>query len=517
MRSMREILRLSLDLKLSANEIHRNTGTSRGAIQNCLKAAKSRNLDWTAAADWDDKTLEEELFGPKRLIEPKFVEPDWNALYIELKKPGVNRQLLWSEYIGDSEEGKFSYSQFNRRFKVWLKRQELSIRQQHKAGDKLFVDYAGPTVPVVVSRETGEVEMAQVFVAVLGASNYTYIEAAPSQDLHCWINAHVRALNFFKGVPQYLVPDNLKSAVTKAERFDPFVNRTYHRLAQHYHCAIRPARTYHPKDKAIAEKGVQFVETWILARLRNYTFFSFAHLNEVIQELLVELNNQPFQKISGTRLSMYQALDLPALQPLPKTPFELEDWLTDIKIEKDYHVTVGGHHYSVPHQLRGERVDVRYTDHVVEIFRNNIRVTSHLRNKIEHGQTTLDEHRPPQHALYAGMSAEKFLRQAEGVGAFTRQVISAILQAQPYPQLAFDKCFGILSSLRRKYGDTKLEAAAEYAMRIGSPSYRIVKAALEAPCLPQQLTITTLDAHTNLRGPEEFIQQGETTCSPTKQ
>jgi transposase len=507
MRSTREILRLSLDLNLSTNEISRMTCISRGAIQNCLKAAKAKQVDWRC--DCSDSELEEKLFGAKPAIAPKLIEPAWNEVYTELQKPGVNRMLLWTEYIGDWPEGKYSYSQFNRRLQAWMNKQELSMRQEHKAGKNLFVDYAGDTVPVVVDRETGLVELAQIFVAVLGASNYTYVEASWSQGLHAWINAHIRAFNFFKGVPECLVPDNLKSGVTKAEHYDPLLNRTYRRLAQHYGCGIRPARAYRPKDKAKVEKGVQFAETWVLGRLRNLTFFSLAQLNETLQKLLVELNDRPFQKLAATRRSLYESVDRPALQKLPAVPFEFEDWLTAIKVEKDYHVTVAGHHYSVPHQLRGERVDVRYTDHVVEVFRNNVRVTSHPRNHIENGLSTLDEHRPPEHALYAGMSTENFLKRSEVIGPFTKQVIAEIIRSHPYPQLAFDKCFGILYSLRKKHGDQRLEAAAEYAVRIGSPSYRVMKAALENADLPQQLTITTIDAHQNLRGPQQFTQQGE--------
>lgn len=505
MRSIREILRLSLEVKLGGNEIHRVTGVSRGAVQRCLKAARQQDIRWPLPIDLDDKTLEENLFSAKIVIAPTFEEPDWSKIHDDLKKRGVNKQLLWVEYVDKSVAGKCSYSQFNRRYKAWLKRQELSMRQEHKAGDALFVDYAGQTMPVT-NREDGEVTMAQIFVAVLGASNYSYVEASWSQDLQSWISAHVRALNFFKGVPQCLVPDNLKSGVTKAEPFEPLLNHTYERLAQHYKCGIMPARAYRPKDKAKVEKGVQFVETWILARLRNYTFFSLQQLNETIQELLTELNNEPFQKISGTRFSLYQTIDFPALRPLPKTPFELEDWLIGVKVEKDYHIAVTGHHYSVPHQLRGERVDIRYTDNIVEVLHNNIRVTSHLRNKIERTHSTLDEHRPPQHALYAGMSAEKFLDQAQSIGVFTHQVVSAAIHAFPYPQLAFKQCFGILSSLRQKYGDDKLESAAEYAIRIGSPTYRVIKAALEADDLPQQLTMSMLDSHENIRGAEEYNQ-----------
>jgi transposase len=509
MRSIRDILRFSFELGVSANEISKITGVSRGAVQNCLRSAKARNILPPIPDEWDDTTLEEAIFGPKRMVEARLVEPDWQYIFTELKRAGVNRELLWEEYMGDSPEGKYSYSQFNRRFRAWLKKQELSMRQEHKAGERLSVDYAGDTVPLVVDRQNGVVEMAQIFLAVLEASNYTYVEASRSQGLHDWINSHVRALNFFKGVPECLVPDNLKSGVTKADQFDPLLNPTYRRLAKHYHCSVRPARKQHPKDKAKVEKGVQFAETWILARLRNYTFFSLAQLNDTIQELLVELNNKQFQKLAATRRSLYESIDLPALKPLPKTPFEFEDWLIGIKVEKDYHINVAGHYYSVPCQLRGERVDVRYTDHIVEILRHNVRVTSHPRSWIEGAPSTLDEHRPPQHALYAGMSADKFLDQAQSVGTFTHQVISQIIQSHPYPQLAYDKCFGILSSLRRKYGDEKLEAASEYAVRIGSPCYRVVKSALETECLPQQLTITMIDSHPNIRGPEEFAPEGE--------
>lgn len=509
MRSVREILRLWFDLRFSANDIHRIVGLSRATVQKYINAAKAQGLRWPLPQDLDDSALEALLAAAREPQPSKYDEPDCDWIHRELKKRGVNMQLLWTEYAAVATgRQKYSYSQFKRIYSTWRKRQELSMRQDHKAGDKLFVDYAGQTVPVVIDRRTGEVEMAEIFVAVLGASNYTYVEASQSQDLHNWINAHVRTFEFIQGVARCLVPDNLRSGVTKAEAYDPTVNATYQRLAQHYGCAIRPARPYHPKDKAKVEKGVQFAETWILARLRHFTFFSLDDLNKKIRELLIELNDEPFQKIAGSRSSLYQLVELPALQPLPDRPFEFENWLVGVKIDKDYHVCVNQHYYSVPHTLRGERVDVRFTDTIVEILHNNIRVASHPRNPIADATTTLPEHRPPQHAAYAGMSAGVFLAQAESIGAFTRQVVAAVLGAQPYPQLAFDKCFGILSSLRRKYGDERLEAAAEYAIRIGSPSYRVMKAALESPtALPKQLTVSLIDAHPNIRGAEEYKQK----------
>jgi len=250
MRSIREILRLSLELNLSSNEIHRVMKISREVIQKCIKAAKEKGITWPLPPDLDDKSLEHTLFSSEEPAVPGFVEPDCEWIHNELKKRGVTRLLLWKEYVGGSPERKYSYSQFKRLYQIWLKRKELSMPQEHKAGEILFVDYAGQTVPVVIDRINGEARMAQIFVAVLGASNYCYSEASWSQDTNSWIGAHVRALHHIKGAPTCLTPDNLKSAVTDAEKFDPLVNRTYRRLAQYYGCVIRPARAYHPKDKA---------------------------------------------------------------------------------------------------------------------------------------------------------------------------------------------------------------------------------------------------------------------------
>jgi transposase len=510
MRLLREIIRLGFDLNLSANEIHRTTGVSRGVVQRCIKTGKEKNITWAAVCDMDDTSLESLLFPMQQTKEQRLQEPDWDWIEKELPKRGVNRRLLWVEYIGKSRKGKYSYSQFNRLVKERMRSQDISMRQEHKAGDKLFVDYAGDTL-AVIDQTTGEVKMAQIFVAVLGASNYTYAEAAWSQDLPSWIAAHIRALNFIQGVPACIVPDNLKSAVTRAAPFDPLVNRTYARFAQHYKCSIRPARKYHPKDKAKVEKGVQHAETWILARLRNTTFFSLQQLNDAIQLLLTELNDEPFQKMNGSRASVFREIENPALQPLPTTDFEIEDWLTGLKVPKDYHVTVEGHHYSVPYYLRSEFVDVRFTDTFVEIIHNNIRVASHVRNKIQQGKSTLDEHLAPQHAIYAGMTTHGFLKKAHEVGSFTTRAIKAIIAAHPYPQLAMDKCFGILYSLREKYGDKKLEAAAEFAIRSGYPTYRMIKLALTIEGeLPKQLALPTIDSHPNIRGPKEYCKEATT-------
>jgi transposase len=507
MRSTREIIRLSLQLKLSANEINRITGVSRDIVQKCLHMVQQQQLAWPLPEELDDTKLEQLLFPHPIQACRKFAEPDFNYVHLELKKRSVTRQLLWREYIENNNGAGYSRSQFNRQYKRWLKQQDISMRQVHVAGDKLFVDYSGHRIPVVTDRKTGEAAMAEIFIATLGASNYTYMEAAWSQDIPSWIAAHMRTFKFLNGVTQCLVPDNLKSGVIKPDLYDPTLNKTYQRLAEHYRCSIRPARPYKPKDKAKVEKGVQFVETWALARLRNCTFFSLKQLNEKLQELLVELNNEPFQQLPGTRRSVYETIDLPALKQLPDKQFEIEHWIVEVRVPKDYHVAAEKHYYSVPHHLRGEYVDIRYTDDIVEIFHNHNRVASHPRNRIERGVSTLPEHRPAEHAVYANLTADFFLAQAKLIGPATLNVVTAILHSTTYPQLGFDKCFGIIKSLKKKYGAQDLEQACRYAVEIGCPAYRVVKAALEAgvDSLPQQLPLpVNHSTHPNIRGPHHF-------------
>jgi transposase len=506
MRSVREIIRLSQSLNLSANEIHRITGTSRGTIQNILRRIKDSNLTWPLPAEMDDHSLEAALYGSEDAKPGKFEEPDWSYIHKELKRRGVNIRLLWEEY-SHSTTIRYSYSQFCRRYRKWCKQCDIEMLQIHHAGDKLFVDYAGDTIRVT-NRETGEVTYAQIFVGVLGASNYCYCEATENQSLRCWIQAHARMLTTFGGVPKCLVPDNLKSAVTKADRWDPTINETYRRLAEHYGCAIRPARVQKPKDKAKVEKGVQFAETWVLARIRNMEFFSFVELNEVIQEVVEELNDRPFQKLSGTRRTWFDSIDKPALQKLPQKPFEFEEWNIAITVPKNYHIRVDEHHYSVPYKLRNETVDIRKTDDMIEVFHNNTRVASHVRNRIEHGTTTDEEHRAPAHAAYSGLSPEYFLHEAGVVGKSTRLVVQHILAEASYPQLAFDKCFGIVKSLQNKYGAADLERACQFALTAGSPAYPIVKHALKMGVdnLPVQQTISPefVNSHKNIRGATSF-------------
>jgi transposase len=414
-------------------------------------------------------------------------------------------KLLWKEYIRDNPSG-YSYSQYCRQYHLWLSQRDVVMRQEHIAGEKLFVDFVGMKVPIVC-RHTGEVKQASIFVAVFGASNYFYAEAVESEELRNWLGVHVRALRFFGGVPKYVVPDNLKSAVIDAKRFDPVLNKSFVRLAQHYGFGIMPARPYRPRDKAKVEKCVQVVEQAILAPLRNVTFFSLEDLNREIGKLVSEINNEPFQKLSGCRRSWFEAVDAPALNPLPQRDFEFENWCLTVKVPKDYHISVDKHYYSVPYQLVGEIVDVRYTDSTIEVLHRNVRVASHMRSWAEGKKTTQEEHMPAAHAAYQGMSAQKFIEWAQNIGPATEAIIKHILESKPQPQLCFDQCWGILRSLSKKYGSEAVEKACCHALSLHTPGYRVVKTILERGVdkLPEQLSLDLSKiSHGNIRGPNHF-------------
>lgn len=363
MRKITEILRLKYEAKLSHEKIARALGLSKGAVGKYVSLAKAQGLTWPLPAELDEAGLEARLFR-RQAPAARYVEPDYPRLHQELKRKGITLQLLWAEYAETHGDSAYRYTQFCHRYRQWCGRQKRSMRQVHRAGEKLFVDYCGPTVAVVDGR-TGEVRPAQVFVAVLGASNYTYAEATWSQGLPDWIASHQRAFRFIGGVPALLVPDNLRAGVHTPCRYAPEPNATYAELARHYGTAILPARPYKPKDKAKAEAGVQLVERWILARLRHHTFFSLAELNQAISELLEDLNRRPFQKLPGSRLSAFESLDKPVLKPLPAQPYDYAEW-KKAKPGIDYHIEVDRHFYSVPHALVGQVLDVRMTASLIE-------------------------------------------------------------------------------------------------------------------------------------------------------
>ena len=500
MKKVNDVLRLHYEANLSHRKIARACGISKGIVSKYLALAEDRGIPWPLPDGWDESELEARLH-PGVEKPARFIKPDFPMIHQELKRKGVTLQLLWSEYATAHETKAYRYSQFCHHYHQWRGRQKRSMRQVHKAGEKLFIDYCGPTVPVV-DGSTGEIHQAQVFVAVLGASNYTYAEATWSQKLPDWIASHQRAFRFFGGVSELLVPDNLRSAVTKACRYVPEPNETYQELARHYGTAILPARPYKPKDKAKAEVGVQVVERWILARLRHHTFFSLAELNQAIDELLADLNERPFQKLPGCRRSAFELLDQPTLKPLPAVPYEYAEW-KQAKPGIDYHVEVEKHYYSVPHRWVGHVLDIRATATTVEVFHKGQRVASHPRAH-KGGFSTLSEHMPKAHRQHREWSPGRFLNWAKEIGPCTLEVVKRQLEDRPHPEHGYRSCLGLLSHARR-YSKPRLEAACERALQIHSPSYRsvtsILKQGLDQQPLPEdEETQGELPLHTNVRG-----------------
>lgn len=497
----REILRHVMVLKLSSNETHSILNVSRGVVQDCRKRAQAAELQWSQVEELSDEELFLLLFPDKQLRKSSETELDWEKIFAELKRPGVKLRLLYEERV-ESQGLALSYSQFCRRFNKWAVSKNLAMRQSHVAGECLFIDFSGMTASIT-NPDTGEVIVVQIFVATFGASNYTYFEAVASQKLQDWIEAHIRAFKFFGGVPKFLVPDNLKSAVSDAEQFDPILNRTYQRFAAHYNVGVKPARPRKPKDKAKVEKAVQHTEYRALAKIRDRTFLSLNELNQELKLLCEEINNEPFQKLSGTRASWFEQVDKPALQPLPSEDFEFENWIVGYRVPRDYHVNVHGHHYSVPFKLAHQVVDIRFTKYTVEILFGNTRVASHVRSWAEGQSTTAPEHLTPDHALYHGMTPEYFLEQAANIGPNTEIVVQTLLKSKVYPQLSFAECFGIVKTLKANFGDEEVELACIQAIRLQAIGYRVVKNILQGGVrnLPEQLTLRLGNIeHENLRG-----------------
>jgi transposase len=401
MRKIQEVLRLKWAAQLSDREIANCVGLARSTVADYLRRAEEAGLSWPLPADLDQDDLEDVLF--KRPLQMKRARslPDWSRVHQELRRDGVTLMLLWNEYRSAYPNG-YSYTHFCELYAAWRGKLDVVMRQSHRPGEKLFVDFAGQTMPVI-DRETGAISEAQIFVAVLAASNYTFAYATPSQDLRSWIDAHQKALAFYGGVSELLIPDNLKSGVAKAHRYEPEINPTYADMAEHYGMAILPARAKKPRDKASVEVTVQIVERWILAPLRDRTFFSIAELNDEIRRLLMELNERPFctgtgaEKLPGSRRTMFEEVERPALRPLPSLPYSFATWMKR-RAGLDYHVEIEGHYYSVPFQLAKNVFDVRLTATTVECFLRGRRIASHARSLRRGFHTTVKEHMPKSHA-----------------------------------------------------------------------------------------------------------------------
>jgi transposase len=504
MTKIREILRQKWELGASHRDVARSLGVSVGAVSSAVARAKHVGLTWADVEHLDEGELDRRLYGP--VAKPGASRPMPNMQYIhaERRRPGVTLELLHLEYLEKHPDG-YRYTRFCDLYREWLGRRGLTMRQVHLAGDKTFVDYSGKK-PTIVDRKTGEVIEVELFVAVLGASNYTYAEATRTQQSADWIASHGRAAAYFRGVTKAYVPDQLRSGVSKPCRYEPVIQRTYQEWAEHYGTAIVPARPKKPRDKAKVEAGVRVAQRWILACLRDEVFYSLAELNERIAELLERLNTRVMKAYGASRRELFERLDKPALRPLPPERYVFAQW-AEVGVGPNYHVQVEHHHYSVPFSLYRERLDARYTATTVEVFFKGRRVTSHQRSFVRNGYTTKKEHMPKAHQKHLEWTPTRMIRWGESIGPKTGALIGAMLADRPHPEQGYKSCLGILR-LGKKYGDDRLEAACARAYAAGARSYRHVDSILKrgldkVPLDSNDEQPQTLD-HENIRGAENY-------------
>ena len=503
MRKIRDVLRLRAG-GMSKRQIAASLAISPTAAGDCLRRARCAGLTWPLPEDLSDQALEQLLYPPPQVTaQDRRPQPDWAVVHRELRRPGVTLQLLWEEHRCTHPDG-YGYSRYCELYQAWKQRLSPTMRQSHVAGERMFVDYAGTTLEVV-DGTTGEVHTCQLFVATLGASNYTYAEATFTQCLVDWIGSHVRAFAFFGGITAQIVSDNLRSGITKACFYEPAVNRTYAEMAAHYGTAIVPARPGKPRDKAKVEVAVQVATRWIVAKLRNRRFFSLTELNAAIRELTTQLNDRVTRHLGTSRRALFDEVERPALKPLPVEPYVYAEW-KQCKVALDYHVEVAHHYYSVPHTLLRETVWVRVAAQTVEVFHRGNRVAVHLRASSDRRHTTIREHMPSSHRRYADWTPERIRRQAGEIGRNTAALVEIIMRERPHPEQGFRASVGIIR-LAKSYGRERLEAACGRALEIGARSYTSVNSILKSNLDAKRPAVATDGpsiVHSNIRGPGYF-------------
>jgi transposase len=499
-RMIKDILRLKYSSGLSHDAISRSLSISKGVVAKYLSLAGAAGLDWQVTAELDEASLERRLLG-RSAAETRLVEPDFARVHIELRRKGVTLMLLWQEYrAANAGRRTWAYTQFCEHYKAFAKTLKRSMRQRRRAGEKLFIDYAGATLALADGTR------AQVFVAAMAASSYTFACATVDQSMRSWLGALARALSFYGGCPQLIVPDNPRALVSNACRYEPKLNETVRDFARHYAVSILPARPFLPRDKATAESSVQVVTRWILARLRNTVLLDVHAADAAIAALLPWLNERKFQKLDGSRASLFAALDAPVLSPLPAQPWQWATFKT-VKAHIDYHVEVDFHRYSVPHPLVGLELEARVTDALVEVLHRGQLVACHARSSRRGGFTTLDEHMPAAHRAHKQWTPERLIHWGGSIGANTGQFVTQLLRRFRHPEHGYRSCLGLLSLVKR-YGPQRVEAACTLALELGAGHYRHVRDILSsgrdliARAAPEPEWVAPL--HDNVRGASHY-------------
>ena len=507
MRKIKEVLRLKYHCALSKREIAQSCQIGRSTVADYLWRAKQAGVGWPLPEDLTDQELEQRLFPPPAVIalQTKAL-PDFEYIYRELKahkKFNLTLDLLWREYKEQYPEG-YQYTQFSVLYRRWRDKLDYCMRQDHRGGEKLFVDYGEGLS--LVDPQSSEPIATHLFVAVWGASNYTYCEATLTQQLPDWIGSHVRAFSYFGCLPKIVVPDCLKSAVSRACRYEPELNPTYADMAEHYGLCVLPARPVRPRDKAKVEAGVLIAKRWILSALRHRTFYSLTELNAAIRELLERLNSRALRKVKKSRRELFVSFDHPNALCLPEKPYEYAEWKV-ATVNIDYHIEVEKHYYSVPFRLIRDKLDVRLSAHTVEAFLKGERVAAHVRSYLPHTHTTLKEHMPPSHQHYLEWTPSRIIDWAAKIGPATAELVQKIISSRTHPEQAYRSCLGILR-LEKHYPKQRLETAAVRALKFGALSFKslrnILSTGLDRLEKNDKNSEPALPDHENIRGPRYY-------------
>lgn len=503
MLKIKEVFRLKYETKLSARKISRALNLSHTVVNQYIKRFEESRLDYKALMQLSDKEIVTKIF--KLESKPsKYPVPDWSKVHKELANKIVTLELLHEEYVKESPNGHYGYTWFCNNYKAYAKKLSPSMRQIHKAGEKVFIDFSGVRVPIA-DPISGEIKYAEIFVAVLGASGYPFVIAVPSQKKADFIYAHTEMFKAFGGVPELLVPDNLKSAVTRVDRYEPDLNADYAKLAQHYGCAIMPARGYKPKDKALVEQGVKLMQRWLLARLRHTTFFSIAQLNHDIKALMPLYFNKQIKRLGVSRQELFDTIDKPALSPLPSTDYEYKE-LKLLKVSIDYHIQLDYVLYSVPYQLIHKKVEVWFSSKVVSIYFEGKEVATHPRLHKRGAYSTQTIHMSSAHQKYLEWSPGRIMNWGLTIGKETSKLLKAIMERRPHPEMGYRSCLGLMrafeKSKERGISEEELDSIAGFALRHQRFRLKQIRELLKTPPQEQEesVAISLLTHHDNVRG-----------------